>query len=37
MKFLLILIHLFLILVQLPFSPSAPEKPEETQTPVKGW
>jgi hypothetical protein len=37
MKFLLIFIHQFLILVQLPFGPSAPEKPEEPQTPVNGW
>jgi hypothetical protein len=28
---------LILILLQLPFGPSAPEKPEEEKSPVKGW
>jgi len=28
---------LILILVQLPFGPSAPEKPKEPESPVKGW
>jgi hypothetical protein len=35
MKILLILLSI--ILAQLPFGPSAPEKPEEEKTPVKGW
>ncbi len=35
MKILLILLSM--ILAQLPFGPSAPEKPEEEKTPVKGW
>jgi hypothetical protein len=37
MKFLLIPLSLILILVQLPFGPSEPEKPEEKPSPVKGW
>jgi len=30
-------ISIILAFLQLPFGPSAPEKPEEEQTPVKGW
>jgi len=37
MKVLLIPLSLILILTQLPFGPSAPEKPEEKPSPVKGW
>ena len=37
MKLLLIPLSLILILAQLPFGPSAPEKPEEKPSPVKGW
>jgi hypothetical protein len=37
MKILLIPLGLILILAQLPFGPSAPEKPEEEKSPVKGW
>jgi len=37
MKNLLIPVILILILAQLPFGPSAPEKPEEEESPVKGW
>jgi len=37
MRLLFILIGLILTFVQLPFGPSAPEKPEEEKTPVKGW
>ncbi len=37
MKVLLIPLSLILILAQLPFGPSAPEKPEEKPSPVKGW
>ena len=37
MKILLALFSLFLMLAQLPFGPSAPEKPEEKKSPVKGW
>jgi hypothetical protein len=37
MKTLLTLFSLFLILTQLPFGPSTPEKPEEEKSPVKGW
>jgi hypothetical protein len=33
----LFLIILSMILVQLPFGPSVPEKPEEEKSPVKGW
>ncbi len=37
MKLLWIPLSLIFILVQLPFGPSAPEKPEEKPSPVKGW
>jgi hypothetical protein len=37
MKTLWTLFSLVLILTQLPFSPSPPEKPEEEKSPVKGW
>jgi len=37
MKLLFILLGMILIFVQLPFGPSAPEKPEEEKSPVKGW
>ncbi len=37
MKLSLIPLSLILILVQLPFGPSSPEKPEEKPSPVKGW
>jgi hypothetical protein len=37
MKLLLIPLSLILVLVQLPFGPSEPEKPEEKPSPVKGW
>jgi hypothetical protein len=37
MKTLWTLFSLVLILTQLPFGPSAPEKPKEEKTPVKGW
>jgi hypothetical protein len=37
MKALLTLFSLIFILAQLPFGPSAPEKPKEEKTPVKGW
>ncbi len=37
MKNLLIPVMMILIFTQLPFGPSAPEKPEEEETPVKGW
>jgi hypothetical protein len=37
MKILWIPLSLLLIFVQLPFGPSPQEKPEEEQSPVKGW
>ncbi len=37
MKLLLIPLSLIFILVQLPFGPPSPEKPEEKPSPVKGW
>jgi hypothetical protein len=37
MKLFMIPLSLILILVQLPFGPPAPEKPEEKPSPVKGW
>jgi hypothetical protein len=37
MKNLLIPVIVILIFTQLPFGPSAPEKPEEEESPVKGW
>jgi hypothetical protein len=37
MKMFLILLSLILFFAQLPFGPSAPEKPEEEESPVKGW
>lgn len=37
MKLLLILLSMILAFAQLPFGPSAPEKPEEEKSPVKGW
>ncbi len=37
MKLLWIPFSLIFILVQLPFGPPAPEKPEEKPSPVKGW
>lgn len=37
MKILFVLLSLILVTVQLPFGPSAPEKPEEEPSPVKGW
>jgi len=37
MKISLILLSMILIFTQLPFGPSAPEKPEEEPSPVKGW
>jgi hypothetical protein len=38
MKILLVSLSLILIFAQLPFGPSAPEKPEEEEkSPVKGW
>ena len=37
MKILGVFLSLFFIFVQLPFGPSAPEKPEEELSPVKGW
>ena len=37
MKLLLASLSLILTLAQLPFGPSAPEKPEEKPSPVKGW
>jgi len=37
MKNLLIPVVMILILAQLPFGPSAPEKPKEEESPVKGW
>ena len=37
MKIFFILLGMILIFVQLPFGPSAPEKPEEEKSPVKGW
>jgi len=37
MKNLLIPVMMILIFTQLPFGPSAPEKPEEEESPVKGW
>ncbi len=37
MKILFVSLSLILTLVQLPFGPSAPEKPEEKPSPVKGW
>ncbi len=37
MKVLLASFSLILVLAQLPFGPSAPEKPEEKPSPVKGW
>jgi hypothetical protein len=37
MKISFILIGIILTFLQLPFGPSAPEKPEEEEPPVKGW
>jgi len=37
MKNLLIPVVMILFFAQLPFGPSAPEKPEEEESPVKGW
>ena len=37
MKNLLIPVIMILFFAQLPFGPSAPEKPEEEESPVKGW
>jgi len=37
MKIFFILLGFILIFVQLPLGPSAPEKPEEEKSPVKGW
>ena len=37
MKIFIILLGIILMFVQLPFGPSAPEKPEEEKSPVKGW
>jgi len=37
MKTLLIPVMMILIVTQLPFGPSTPEKPEEEKSPVKGW
>ena len=37
MKVFLVSLSLILTLAQLPFGPSAPEKPEEKPSPVKGW
>ena len=37
MKVFLVLLSMILISVQLPFGPSQPEKPEEEESPVKGW
>ncbi|NWG04726.1 MAG: DUF3047 domain-containing protein [Syntrophaceae bacterium] len=37
MKLLFPFLSFFLILLQLPFGPQPPEKPEEEKSPVKGW
>jgi hypothetical protein len=37
MKTLLIPVMMILIVTQLPFGPSTPEKPEEEKSPVRGW